>query len=125
VTITFHDSPDQLGRSLGDARRVLVLGTADDAFAAAAVLGEGGSVVGVGLSDEERAVASRRRPGDERVIFEHGHPELLPVEDGSLDAVVATPPVALSQRRGVFLNEVARALRADGQLVVIAASAGT
>lgn len=125
LAIAVHVTAAGLGRALVEADRVLVLGTADHVFAAAAAVGMCGRVTGLGLDRQAREAAERRRRrgGYYQVAFAEGRGEALPAADGSLDAVVAAPPVALSRRRGAFLWEVARALAPGGRLVVLGQAA--
>jgi ubiquinone/menaquinone biosynthesis C-methylase UbiE len=119
--VVVHAAAEGLGAVLGDADRVVVVGGPDAVVAAAEAVGMAGRVTGVGLdgADREAAERRRRRAGFYQVAFADGRAEALPAADGSLDAVVAAPPVALSCRRGGFLCEVARVLAPGGRLVVL------
>jgi ubiquinone/menaquinone biosynthesis C-methylase UbiE len=119
--VELHAGADGLGPSLREADRVLVLGTADHAFAAATAVGMSGRVTVVGPAGPARVSAERRRRlgGHDQVALADGDAEALPAADRSIDAVVAAAPAALSRRRGRFLCEVDRVLRPGGRLVVL------
>ena len=110
---------DRIGDYLAEADRVLLIGGPEEAFAAAAAVGEAGRVIAVGPAGRELAAAERwrRRSGCHGLEF-HEEGRSLPAADASLDAVVISRPAALGRRRGAFLNEIARVLRAGGRLLV-------
>ena len=114
---------DRIGDHLTEADRVLLIGGPEEAFAAAAAVGMAGRVIAVGPAGRELAAAERRRrrSGCDGLEFHEEGPS-LPAADESLDAVVISRPAALGRRRGAFLSEIARVLRAGGRLLVADAS---
>ena len=122
TTTLTHDVVAGIDGHLGDSDRVLVLGPAAHAFAAAEVVGGAGRVIGVGLAGTALADAedTRRRAGWLGLEFRQETAGTLPADDRSVDAVVIAPPVALSRSRGALLCEIARVLRPGGRLVVAA-----
>jgi ubiquinone/menaquinone biosynthesis C-methylase UbiE len=107
---------------LADGERVLDLGSGSgtDAFAAAALVGSSGHVVGVDFTvpqlDKARRIASDASVST--VEFREGHIEHLPVEDGSFDCVISNGVINLSPDKTQVFREVARALRRGGRLAL-------
>jgi arsenite methyltransferase len=113
-----------VGYHLGLARllpgeRVLDLGSGSgmDVFAAAALVGPGGSVTGVDITPEQLVKAERLRR-DERVSFRRARIEELPLEDRSFDAVISNGVVNLSADKRRVFAEAARVLRPGGRLAL-------
>jgi ubiquinone/menaquinone biosynthesis C-methylase UbiE len=115
-----------VGDHLAEADRVLVLGRPEEAFAAAAAVGMAGRVIAVGAAGRAHAAAEERgrRAGWYGVEF-HEEGRALPAADGSIDAVVISGPPGPSRRRGALLYEIARVLRAGGRLLVADGSGAT
>jgi arsenite methyltransferase len=113
-----------VGYHLGLARlvpgeHVLDLGSGSgmDVFAAAALVGPGGSVTGVDITPEQLVKAERLRR-DEHVSFCRARIEELPFEDGSYDAVISNGVVNLSADKRRVFAEAARVLRPGGRLAL-------
>jgi arsenite methyltransferase len=113
-----------VGYHLGLARlvpgeRVLDLGSGSgmDVFAAAALVGPGGSVTGVDITPEQLVKAERLRR-DEHVSFRRARIEELPFEDGSFDIVISNGVVNLSADKRRVFAEAARVLRPGGRLAL-------
>ena len=113
-----------VGYHLGLARlvpgeHVLDLGSGSgmDVFAAAALVGPGGSVTGVDITPEQLVKAERLRR-DEHVSFRRARIEELPFEDGSFDAVISNGVVNLSADKRRVFAEAARVLRPGGRLAL-------
>ena len=81
----------------------------------------GADVVGVEVSPEMVAMASRRNAGSvvaERMRLHQGDGATLPVADDSLDAVIGVHTIYFWAEPVATLTEVARALRSGGRLVL-------
>lgn len=108
--------------------RVLDLGSGSgrDAYALAQLAGEGGEVVGVDMTEEQLAVATRHQEfhrsafgyGRDNVRFLHGYIERLDelgLEEGSFDAIVSNCVVNLSPDKDAVLRGVFRLLKPGGE----------
>jgi arsenite methyltransferase len=102
--------------------RVLDLGSGSgmDSFVAALLVGPGGRVVGIDMTDEQiqKAESLRRQHGFEQVRFERGYAEEVPVDDGSFDVVISNGVINLAPDKGAVFREIARALRAGGRMAI-------
>jgi ubiquinone/menaquinone biosynthesis C-methylase UbiE len=107
---------------LGPGERVLDLGSGSgaDVFCAAALVGPGGSVVGVDITDEqlEKAERLRRGAGLGQVSFERAYVERLPFEDASFDAVISNGVINLSPEKERAFAEIERVLRPGGRVAL-------
>jgi ubiquinone/menaquinone biosynthesis C-methylase UbiE len=94
-------------------------GTGEQALALARTSLEDGRVVAVDPDASALAIA-RGKPGAERVRWEVGMADALPLPDGAADAVVMTLLLHHLDRAGkqAALAEAARVLRPGGRLVV-------
>lgn len=106
--------------------RVLDLGCGSgrDVYALAQLVGPGGEVVGVDMTDEQLAVAQRHQQfhadafGYANVRFIHGYIERLDelgLEPGSFDVVVSNCVVNLSPDKDAVLRGVQRLLKEGGE----------
>ncbi len=104
----------------GDVVVDLGSGAGFDAFLAAERVGPDGRVIGVDMTDEmlERARANAKATGRENVEFRKGFIEDLPVEDGSVDAILSNCVINLSPDKPRVFAEAHRALRAGGRLFI-------
>lgn len=107
---------------LREGESVLDLGSGSglDTFVAALAVGASGRVVGVDMTEEQRAKAERLRDrgGFTNVTYLTGYIESLPCEDESFDAVISNGVINLSaDKRGVF-REAARVLKRGGRLAI-------
>jgi SAM-dependent methyltransferase len=82
------------------------------------LVGEGGTVVGVDLS-EDLLGRARQQWGMLPIRFEAGDAEALRIEDASFDAVYSERVVQHLSRPGTAIEEMARVLRPGGRLLVI------
>jgi arsenite methyltransferase len=91
-----------------------------DCFLAARLVGPTGRVIGVDMTEEmlARARANAERAGLTNVEFRQGLIEALPVESGSMDAVISNCVINLSPDKPAVLQEIARVLRHGGRLAV-------
>lgn len=95
-------------------------GSGTDAFVAGLAVGADGEVVGIDMTEAQLAKAARiaQEHGFEHVRFEEGRIEELPLEDGSVDAVISNGVINLApDKLGVF-TEAARVLRPGGRLAL-------
>ncbi|WP_247002394.1 methyltransferase domain-containing protein [Halosolutus gelatinilyticus] len=101
---------------------VLDLGSGSglDAFVAALRVGDGGSVTGLDMTEEQLANARRLRDEAEleSVSFESGYIEDLPFEDQTFDVVVSNGVINLSAEKDRVFEEANRVLKPDGRLAI-------
>ena len=107
---------------LKEGETVLDLGSGAgfDCFLAARAVGEKGKVIGVDMTEEmlERAEANAKKGGYSNVEFRRGEIEALPVEDGSVDAVISNCVINLVPNKDKAFQEAFRVLRPGGRLMV-------
>ena len=103
---------------LSAGKRVLDLGSGSgsDSFAAAHLVGPGGQVTGVDMTDAQRAKADRLRAGAAHIRFIDGRLEDLPFADASFDVVISNGVVNLCPDKARVFAEAARVLVPDGRL---------
>ncbi|HUU64658.1 MAG TPA: arsenite methyltransferase, partial [Dehalococcoidales bacterium] len=108
--------------SLQEGETVLDLGSGAgfDCFLAANKVGEKGKVIGVDMTPEMVARARENAlKGDyTNVEFRLGEIENLPVADASVDIVISNCVINLSPDKKRVFNEVFRALKPGGRLMV-------
>ena len=93
-------------------------GAGFDCFVAAGLVGEGGEVVGIDMTDEmlEKSNGTAKAMGLGHVSFQKGLLEDIPVDDGWADVVIGNGAFNLcADKKGVF-TEVMRILRPGGHL---------
>ena len=95
-------------------------GSGMDTFIAALKVGAGGKVVGIDMTDEQRAKAERLRDRDgfKNVTYLKGYIENVPVPAASVDVVISNGVFNLATEKSKVFREVARLLRAGGRLVI-------
>ena len=112
------------GASAGDALIDLGCGAGIDCFMAARLVGEGGSVVGVDMTDDmlskARAASGEvsRRLGYDVVSFKKGFLEELPAENESADIVISNCVLNLAADKSVVFKEIFRVLRDGGSFTI-------
>jgi arsenite methyltransferase len=111
---------DLAALQLGDAVLDLGSGSGTDAFCSAVLVGQGGRVVGVDITDAQLAKAERLRDRDgfSQVAFVEAHIEELPFDDASFDAVISNGVINLSLYKSRVFAEAARVLRPGGRLAI-------
>ena len=102
--------------------RVLDLGSGSgtDTFAVAALVGAGGHVTGLDMTDEQLAKADglRAAAGLDNVEFVHGYIQDPPFPDASFDLVVSNGVVNLAADKDAVFHAAARVLAPGGRLAL-------
>ena len=105
-----------------EGERVLDLGSGSgmDSFIARLKTGPSGTVIGLDMTDAQRAKAEalRRRAGFANVTFVKGYIDAAPFEDGSFDVVISNGVINLAVDKPAVFKEVARLLRPGGRLAL-------
>ena len=102
----------------GDHVLDLGSGLGTDVFAAAALVGADGVVVGVDFTDAQLATARRAARGIDNIGFVDANIDRLPFDDGSFDVVISNGAINLSPVKQRVFAEAARVLRPAGRLAV-------
>jgi ubiquinone/menaquinone biosynthesis C-methylase UbiE len=91
-----------------------------DTFIAALKVGPRGNVIGVDMTDEQRAKAERlgERNGFTNVTYLKGYIEHVPLPATSVDAVISNGVINLAADKTEVFREVARLLRSGGRLAI-------
>jgi len=109
---------------LGDMEgaRVLDLGSGSgmDSFIASLITGPTGTVVGLDMTDSQRAKAEslRQRDGFRNITYVKGYIDAAPFEDGSFDVVISNGVINLAVDKPQVFREIARLLRPGGRLAI-------
>jgi len=107
---------------LREGETVLDLGAGAgmDVFLAANKVGAKGRVIGVDMTREmiDRASAIAKSNGYENVEFRLGEIEKLPVDAGSMDAVISNCVINLSPDKSKVFSEAYRVLKSRGKLII-------
>jgi ubiquinone/menaquinone biosynthesis C-methylase UbiE len=105
-----------------EGARVLDLGSGSgmDSFLASLITGPTGTVIGLDMTDAQRAKAEalRRRHGVRNVTFVKGYIDNAPFEDGSFDVVISNGVINLAVDKPQVFGEIARLLRPGGRLAI-------
>jgi len=108
--------------SLKTGETVLDLGSGGgiDCFLAARKVGPEGRVIGVDMTTEMIDLARKNagKSGLKNVEFRLGEIESLPVEDGTIDAVISNCVINLSTDKERVFREIHRALKPGGRMMV-------
>src|SRR6476661_5676127 len=107
---------------LKEGETVLDLGSGSgmDTFVAALKVGRSGKVIGVDMTDEQRAKASRLRDRDGflNVTYVKGYIEDVPLPDGVADIVISNGVINLATDKSKVFSEVARLLKSGGRFAI-------
>jgi ubiquinone/menaquinone biosynthesis C-methylase UbiE len=105
-----------------EGARVLDLGSGSgmDTFVASLLTGAAGTVVGLDMTDSQRAKAEalRRRQGVRNITYVKGYIDAAPFEDGSFDVVISNGVINLAVDKPQVFGEVARLLRPGGTMAI-------
>jgi arsenite methyltransferase len=105
-----------------EGARVLDLGSGSgmDSFLASLIAGPTGTVIGLDMTDAQRAKAEalRQRRGVRNVTFVKGYIDQAPFEDGSFDVVVSNGVINLAVDKPQVFREISRLLRPGGRLAL-------
>ena len=112
----FHLAELKPGETVAD----LGSGSGMDAFVAALKVGAGGRVVGVDMTDEQRAKAERLRyaAGFHNVTYLKGYIEQVPLPDAFADVVISNGVINLATDKGKVFAEAARLLKPGGRVAI-------
>jgi arsenite methyltransferase len=112
----FHLADLQGGETVVD----LGSGSGMDAFIAALHVGKRGSVIGIDMTDEQRAQAERLRArhGFENVRYVKGYIEGVPLADATADVVISNGVFNLAPDKPKVFREAARLLKTGGRLAI-------
>jgi arsenite methyltransferase len=109
---------------LGDMEgaRILDLGSGSgmDTFIASLIAGPTGTVIGLDMTDSQRAKAEslRQRDGFRNVTYVKGYIDAAPFEDGSFDVIISNGVINLAVDKPQVFREIARLLSPGGRLAI-------
>lgn len=105
-----------------DGARVLDLGSGSgmDTFIASLLVGPKGTVVGLDMTDSQRAKAEalRQRQGVPNMTYVKGYIDAAPFEDGSFDVIISNGVINLAVDKPQVFREAARLLRPGGKMAI-------
>ena len=112
----FHLADAKPGETVVD----LGSGSGMDTFVAALKVGPRGKVIGVDMTDEQRAKAERLRDRDGflNVTYVKGYIEEAPLPDGVADLVISNGVINLATDKPKVFREAARLLKAGGRFAI-------
>src|SRR6185369_5175801 len=95
-------------------------GSGMDTFIASLLVGPTGTVVGLDMTDSQRAKAEslRQRDGVRNVTYVKGYIDAAPFEGGSFDVVISNGVINLAVDKPQVFREIARLLRPGGKLAI-------
>jgi arsenite methyltransferase len=112
----FHLADVKPGETVVD----LGSGSGMDTFIAALKVGPRGKVIGVDMTDEQRAKAERLRDRDGflNVTYVKGYIEQAPLPDGVADVVISNGVINLATDKSKVFSEAARLLISGGRFAI-------
>jgi SAM-dependent methyltransferase len=112
----FHLADVKAGETVVD----LGSGSGMDTFIAALKVGPRGKVIGVDMTDEQRAKAERLRDRDGflNVTYVKGYIEEAPLPDGLADVVISNGVINLATDKSKVFGEAARLLKSGGRFAI-------
>ncbi len=112
----FHLAALKEGESVVD----LGSGSGMDTFVAALRVGPGGKVIGIDMTDEQRAKAERLRDRDgfRNVTYVKGYIEDVPLANGVADVVISNGVINLAPDKTKVFREAARLLKSGGRFAI-------
>ena len=112
----FHLADVKAGETVVD----LGSGSGMDTFIAALKVGPRGKVIGVDMTDEQRAKAERLRDRDGflNVTYVKGYIEEAPLPDGVADMVISNGVINLATDKPKVFREAARLLKSGGRFAI-------
>jgi arsenite methyltransferase len=112
----FHLADVKAGETVVD----LGSGSGMDTFIAALKVGPRGKVIGVDMTDEQRAKAERLRDRDGflNVTYVKGYIEEAPLPDGVADVVISNGVINLATDKSKVFRETERLLKSGGRFAI-------
>jgi len=112
----FHLAAIKEGETVVD----LGSGSGMDTFIAALKVGPSGKVIGIDMTDEQRAKAERLRDRDgfKNVTYLKGYIENAPVSAGTADVVISNGVINLATDKSSVFREAARLLKSGGRFAI-------
>jgi len=112
----FHLADAKPGETVVD----LGSGSGMDTFIAALKVGPRGKVIGVDMTDEQRAKAERLRDRDSflNVTYVKGYIEQAPLPDGLADLVISNGVINLATDKSKVFGEAGRLLKSGGRFAI-------
>ena len=116
VGFYFHLADLKEGETVVD----LGSGSGMDTFVAALKVGARGKVIGIDMTDEQRAKAERLRDRDgfRNVSYLKGYIETVPLPDSSADVVISNGVINLATDKSKVFDEAVRLLKPGGRLAL-------